>query len=322
LDPAMDTRTPLPEVPEIARVPGMEDCTAEIDGIRWRYLRAGSGPVLLVIHGFMSYSFSWRFVLQELAQHYSVYAVDLPNCGFSERSSRYPGTLESDVEHVLSFLDHHGIERCDVLGTSRGGGLAIALAGLLAERGIPGRLRRLVLSAPINPWMRYGMARVRFARTRLGRFYLVRLARKFPFIMREFFRKLYVDGSRIPADSFEGYRAGLEPAGSFEHLWNVARSWMDDLKRIESVLPLVEPVPALLLWGDRDRVVAVSSAEELHARWKNSVVAMMERMGHMPYEEAPREFNRIVLDFLLRGTPSTPLEKEERGLATAENSRA
>ena len=87
-------------VPEVARVPGVEDCTVDIDGFRWRYLHAGSGPPLLVIHGFMAYSFSWRFVIRGLAQHYSVYAVDLPNCGFSQRSASLTGTFISDAEPV------------------------------------------------------------------------------------------------------------------------------------------------------------------------------------------------------------------------------
>ncbi len=47
---------------------------------------------------------------------------------------------------------------------------------------------------------------------------------------------------------------------------------------------------------------------ELHRRWKNSVEYLMTPVGHMPYEEVPEEFNRIVLDFLLRDTPATPLQ--------------
>src|SRR5215471_16412001 len=73
------------KVPAIAIVDGVEECSAVINGVRWRYLQAGSGPALLVVHGFMGYSFSWRFVIKGLAEHYSVYAVDLPGCGFSER---------------------------------------------------------------------------------------------------------------------------------------------------------------------------------------------------------------------------------------------
>jgi len=123
-----------PKVPQIATVDGIEECSAVINGVHWRYLHAGSGPALLVVHGFMGYSFSWRFVIEGLSQHYSVYAVDLPGTGFSERNAALPGTLASDAEHLLAFVDHFGFEQFDMLGTSRGGGATIALAGLMAER--------------------------------------------------------------------------------------------------------------------------------------------------------------------------------------------
>ncbi len=311
----------IPVVPAIAKVEGVEDCTAVINGVRWRYLHAGSGPALLLVHGFMGYSFSWRFVVAGLARHYSVYAVDLPGCGFSERSAGLPGTVASDAEGLLNFMDHMGIQQFDVLGTSRGGGAAIALAGLAAERGTLHRIRRLVLSAPINPWSKLGLLRIRLLATRVGRIYVVHLASRLPFILRRYFKQLYGVPASIPPDSFLGYQEGLMPAGSFEHLWNIIYSWMADLQRVETVLPLVESVPALLLWGDRDRAVAPASAQELHRRWNNSAVLMMDRIGHMPYEEVPEEFNRIVLDFLLQNTPATPLRSEAR-LAMAQTARS
>ena len=306
-------------VPPIAEVEGVEDRTAVINGVSWRYLHAASGPALLVVHGFMGYSFSWRFVIKGLAQHFSVYAVDLPGCGFSQRSTTLPGTLASDAAHLLNFIDHLGIERFDVLGTSRGGGAAIALAGLAAKCGQLHRIRRLVLSAPINPWSRVGLFRLRLLRTHGGRFYLVHLAKRTPFVLKDFFKRLYADPASIPPDSFKGYAAGLEPPGSFQHIWNIARSWRADLRGIGAALPSVESVPALLLWGDRDRAVSPSSAKELHRRWKNSVVVLESRVGHMPYEEAPEEFNRVVLDFLLRAIPQVPLHLET---STAGETRA
>src|ERR1700751_1084381 len=54
-----------------------EECFATIDGARMRYLKAGSGPPLILLHGLMGYSFSWRFNLPALDQHSTVYAVDL-----------------------------------------------------------------------------------------------------------------------------------------------------------------------------------------------------------------------------------------------------
>jgi pimeloyl-ACP methyl ester carboxylesterase len=195
----------LPEVPTLAKVAGAEECTAEIDGIRWRYLRAGRGPALLLVHGVTAYSFSWRFVIEGLAHRYTVYAVDLPGCGFSQRSAMLPGTLASDGKHLLDFVDHLGIEEFDVLATSRGGGAAIAMAGLAAERGELHRIRRMVLSAPINPWSRIGFLRVRFLRTVAGRLYLTYVEPQLPFVVKTFFKRLFGDPVRVPADSLAGY---------------------------------------------------------------------------------------------------------------------
>ena len=303
----------IAKIPQIATVDGVEECSTVINGVRWRYLHAGRGPALLVVHGFMGYSFSWRFVIKGLAQHYSVYAVDLPGTGFSERNASLPGTLASDAEYLLAFMDHFGIEQFDVLGTSRGGGATIALAGLLAERGMLHRVRRVVLSAPINPWSRIGLLRIRFLRTRGGRIYVVHLAQRLEFILKNFFRDLYADPATIPPDSFEGYRAGLKTPGSFEHLWRIVRSWSNDLKHTGDVLPLVESVPALLLWGDRDATVDPCSMHELHRRWKNSATLVMHGIGHMPYEEAPEGFNRVVL-FFLQNTPATPQQNESQAV--------
>ena len=304
------------EVPATSRVDGVEDCYAVINGLRWRYLHAGSGPALLLVHGFLGYSFSWRFVIAELARHYSVYAVDLPGCGFSQRDTSLSGSLASDAEHLLNFMDHLGVVQFDVLGTSRGGSAAIVLAGLAAERGVLRRIRKLVLQAPVNPWSRVGLLRIRFLRTRVGGIYVVHLAKRFPSILKSYFTELYGEAVNIPSDSFAGYEAGLVPAGSFEHVWMMIRTWMAGLERIEAVMPLVESLPALFLWGKRDRAVDPMSADGLHCRWKNSSVVLMDRMGHMPYEEAPEEFNRIVLGFLLHNTPATPLPTEPAGVMT------
>ncbi len=72
-----------------------------------------------------------------------------------------------------------------------------------------------------------GLLRIRILRTRVGRIYVVHLARQVSFILKDFFRKLYANPAAIPPDSFAGYQAGAGTAGSFEHLWNIA-SFVDE----------------------------------------------------------------------------------------------
>lgn len=295
-------------VPEIATIPGTEEGNLTLDGVRWRYVHAGFGPPLLLLHGFMAYSFSWRFSVQELARHFSVYAVDLPGCGFSQHPGARQCSLASDADGVLHFMEHFGMEQADVLGTSRGGGLAIVLPALAAQRSKQHFIRRLILSAPINPWSSYGRFLTRVLSTAIGAPFVTRILPRQKWLMRRYIRKLFGDPSRIAPGTIEGYAAGLEVPGAFEHILSIVRSWHCDLALIEESLPAISELPTLLLWGSRDTAVYPSSAHDLQRRLKNSALVMLDGVGHVPYEEVPEEFNRVICDFLLRDTPRTPLE--------------
>jgi len=55
---------------------GIEECWMDLDGARMRYLRAGSGQPLILLHGLFAYSFSWRYALPALAPYATLYAPD------------------------------------------------------------------------------------------------------------------------------------------------------------------------------------------------------------------------------------------------------
>ena len=289
----------FPDVPAIAHVQGAEERHVTIDGANWRYLFAGSGPPLLLIHGFLGYSWSWRFNIAPLSQHFSVYAPDLPGCGFSPRPVASECDLTGDAERMLAFMSHFGMEAADVVGSSRGGGLAIILAALAARRTQVRRLRRLVLVSPINPWSSHGRLLTRLLATSLGGLYVVHVQPHLPSLARRYFTALYGDPKRVTPGTFEAYAAGLEAPGSFEHLLKILRAWRHDLAAIGDSLPAIGQLPTLLLWGSRDRAVYPASAHELHQRLENSSVITLDGVGHLPYEEVPEHFNRILCDFLL-----------------------
>jgi len=295
-------------VPELARIPGAEERSVTIDGVAWRYWHAGSGPSLLLIHGFLGYSFSWRFNVEPLSRHFSVYAMDLPGCGFSQRTQDPECTLANDAERVVRFMDHLGIEQADVVGSSRGGGLAIVLGDLLAKRNMLRRIRRLILVSPINPWSSNGQLITRMFATALGGEFVLRVLPKLDIVLTRYFKRLYGDPKRISPGSIEGYGAGLDGPASFEHVLRIVRSWHHDLALVEQSLPAISELPTLLLWGARDKAVFPSSIHQLQSQLKNSALILMRGVGHLPYEEVPDEFNRILCDFLLHDTPQTPFE--------------
>ncbi|HZP24480.1 MAG TPA: alpha/beta fold hydrolase [Terriglobales bacterium] len=298
----------IPAVPVIAQISGAQEHSVVLDGVRWRYLTAGSGPPLLLLHGFMGYSYSWRFNMEPLGRHFSVYAPDLPGCGFSQRPNCDECSLNSEADALLRFLEHFALQDVDIVGSSRGGGLAMVLAALAARRDQLHRVRRLILVSPINPWSSHGKVLTRLLATTLGGFYVVHVQPRMRIISKRYFTALYGDPKRIAPGTFEAYSAGMEPGGSFEHLLRILRSWQDDLTAIGDSLREISGLPTLLLWGSRDRAVYPSSIHQLQRHLKNSALVMFPGAGHMPYEEVPEEFNRVLCDFLLHDAPRTPFE--------------
>jgi pimeloyl-ACP methyl ester carboxylesterase len=272
---------------------GIHEAWAEVSGHRMRYLTAGSGRPLLLIHGLMGYSFSWRFNLPELARHATVYAVDLLGMGFSERCN-LDCSLRSIAQYLARFLDQLKVREFDLLGTSHGGATAIVLASLDRTR-----VRRLVLSAPANPWSPYGRWLAPLLSRLPARLAVPFLARS-PAFIRYQLRRMYCDSRRITAGTFEGYSAPVAISGTTEHVVRILRSWLDDLEEVRRVLPAIADVPTLLLWGGGDLPVRLQSAAPLQAQFRHAELTVFDGVGHLPYEEVPEAFNRAVIEFLTR----------------------
>ncbi len=280
---------PIPEPPPA--IPGAEQRWVTVDGCRVCYLHGGSGPALVLIHGLLGYSFSWRFNLDALAQHATVYAPDLLGMGYSARRPTLDCSLQATAARTLHFLDELGIQQADVLGTSHGGAVTMMMAGAQ-----PGRVRRMILVAPVNPWSRHGRLLTRILATRPGALAFRGVQ---PYISRKYLiRRLYGDPRRIAPGTIEGYSAPLLIPGTVAHGLAIVRSWHADLRRLEAVLPSIAHIPTLLIWGSRDFAVLPDSAPQLAACFRNARLVLLDGVGHLAYEEVPEEFNRIVIDYL------------------------
>jgi pimeloyl-ACP methyl ester carboxylesterase len=275
----------------------VEECWISLDrasdSARMRYLHAGSGPPLLLVHGLLGYSFSWRFTVPTLAQHSTIYAVDLLGTGFSDRPPGLDCSLKASAERLLDFMDKSGIAFCDLLGTSHGGAVAMMLAALA-----PDRIRRLILVAPVNPWSAHGRHLSVLLSSPLIAPLFLNLAPRVRILDEFYHRRMFGDPRRIPPDSLEGYRKPMRIPGSYEYGLAVLRSWNCDLRELQSVLPRIANIPTLLIWGSLDAAVDPASAAQLNQRFRDCRMVMFDGVGHLPYEEAPEEFNRAVTEFL------------------------
>jgi pimeloyl-ACP methyl ester carboxylesterase len=281
---------------------------------RMRYLKAGSGPPLILIHGLMGYSFSWRFTIPALAPHATVYAIDNLGAGLSTATTGMNCAALATAERVLQFADAVGIRNFDLLGTSHGGGIAIMVAAVCAERCAEQcgrRLKRLILVAPVNPWSPHGKRFAPFVGSAFGSILFRNTIERWRFLDEVWLRRLFGDGSRIPPDSLKGYRVPVLKNHALRHAARIVRNWNADLAELEAALPRIRDYPTLLIWGTKDRAVDFRSAGPLRRNFRNARLVAFEGVGHLPYEEAPDDFNRALIDFL--ASSQSPVLSSQKG---------
>ncbi len=262
-----------------------------------RYLRAGSGSPLVLVHGLLGYSFSWRFTIPVLATHFTVFAPDMLGAGFSDRPKNLDCTFRGCARRLLSFASQVGIASFNLLGTSHGGAVAMMAAALASEDDRM-HIERLILVAPVNPWSSHGTGLARFLSNEWISLLFRGLAPHATFAHSCILARLYGDRQRIAPGTLEGYTRPLHRPGSLEYGLQILTTWGDDLRDLESSLEKISQVPTLLIWGSLDRAVDPASARPLASRFRDCRSDVFEGVGHLPYEEAPDQFNRRVIDFL------------------------
>jgi pimeloyl-ACP methyl ester carboxylesterase len=190
-------------------------------------------------------------------------------------------------------MDQLGIDSCDLVGTSHGGGVAAMMAVIAPER-----VRKLVLVAPVNPWSSHGKLVTRLLATRLSKLALPTVANAFDFTARIWLERMYGDPKKIAPGTLEGYRAPFAIEGIWQYGLGVMSCWHNDLRELEWAYGRIMQ-PTLLMWGTDDGAVYPSSSKEVQIRNPHcEKIVMYENVGHLPYEECPEDFNEELRYFL------------------------
>jgi pimeloyl-ACP methyl ester carboxylesterase len=169
---------------------------------------------------------------------------------------------------------------------------------MMAAALAPDRFKRLILVAPVNPWSTKGRFMASFLSSRPVSPVFLRVAPYLKFTHNFLHRRLYGDPRRIRPGTLQGYSAPFTLPGSFKHELGILRTWKEDLRELESMLPRISHIPAFLLWGSVDAGVSPASAVPLSRQFKHCRVRILDGVGHLPYEEVPEEFNQAVAEFL------------------------
>ena len=247
-----------------------------------------NAPLIVLLHGFGASTFSWREVVDPLAEHGEVLAYDRPGFGFTDRPTEWSGvdpySFAGNFELLDGLLDAYAGERPVVLvGHSAGGQLAAEFA-----RQNPDRVEALVLVDPAilttggaPDWLGWvwGIPQI----DKLGPLLVGGIATSGEQILEESF----VDRDLLTAEVRAGYRAPLEVAGWERGFWNFVSA-----SRSNQLVDNLEDLglPVLVMSGDADTIVPTSDAVRLAELLPNSRLEIVTDSGHLPHEERPTQF--------------------------------
>jgi len=224
-----------------------------VAGRRVRYLRAGQGPAVVLIHGLASSIYTWKDVLPRLSRAHDVVALDLPGFGGSEQPADLGfGDLVAVVPALLDALD---VERASLVGNSLGGAVAATVAALH-----PDRVPALVLIDAAGFQRDLGdlpaVLRVAVADpTGL----LAGLPLKRP-LTRVALLRVFHDDSRVTDARVAEYVAPLLRPGAVASLRSLLETPPARLESLREALPGIR-APTLVVWGREDAWIPVSHAE-------------------------------------------------------------
>ncbi len=280
-----------------------------IHGHRRAYVKTGSGPTLLLLHGLGCDHRTWHPVIEALSRHHTVLAPDLLGHGESDkpRADYSVGGYANGMRDLLAVL---GLDRVTVVGHSLGGGVAMQFAYQYPEL-----TERMVLVAPggfgpeVTPMIRVvatpGFHQVTGLLTRPG-------IRHVGVGCLQLLSRSGLPRTRDLGEVATIFES-LEDARTRAAIAHVVRAvvdWRGQIITMSDRAYLTDDVPMCIIWGDDDQVIPVTHADVAGVVAPHARVVRLPNAGHFPHRDHPRRFVKVIRDFV-QHTPAAQFDPHQ-----------
>ncbi|MDV7271031.1 alpha/beta hydrolase [Thioclava sp. A2] len=269
-------------------MPAYQYFTAK-DGAKLAYLDEGDGLPVLALAGLTRTVEDFDYVAPHLAG-VRLIRMDYRGRGASEWTGAASYTVPQEAEDALALLDHLGIEKAMVLGTSRGGLIAMWLAATAKER-----LMGVCLNDVGPKLERRGLEAIfdYIGRNPAAKTYS-ELAAKLPSLMIGF--------DKVPAERWldevrhhylqteNGLKINYDPALRESFL---AAFQGDDIPEAWPLFEALAGLPLALIWGMNSGLLSRQSVEKMQELRPDMVLAQVPDRGHIPYLDEPEALAAI-----------------------------
>ena len=275
----------------------MTDRYCHVDGIKIRYWSAGnSRKTVVLIHGLGGSVEAWTENILPLSGKFTVYAVELPGHGKSDKPEvRY--TLEFFSTFIRRFVEEMKIAPCHIVGLSFGG--AVSLRYVLDN---PDNVDKLVLVSSVGLDVKMGKT---FS---IGSLAPIRRITGFVprWLFNAYAKSTVYDSRNLPPEIVDFYFGLLKTKAFRRVLLSMQEENFDFFgsgnARIRTIADNIHKVnkKTLIIWGKNDTMIPLKFASRGNRLIQNSTLAVFDRCSHNPQYEHAEEFNKRVIEFLIK----------------------
>ncbi|AFY81126.1 alpha/beta fold hydrolase [Oscillatoria acuminata] len=275
--------------------------TIAVNGITLHYVTQGEGPLMLMLHGFPEFWYSWRHQIPEFAQDYKVVAVDMRGYNDSDKpqdpSAYQIQELIKDIEGIITGL---GYESCVLVGHDWGGAIAWYFA-----YSYPRLVEKLiVLNIPHPAKFAEGLSSnpQQIFKSSYAFFFQLPIV---PELLIEFndyqaiemaFQGMAVNKNAFSPADITAYKNAAAKPGALTAMLNYYRKTLWELV-FDKEWNVLE-IPTLMIWGENDTALGKELTYGTESYVRNLQIHYIPNCSHWVQQEQPEQVNQYMREFL------------------------
>lgn len=270
------------------------------NGIRLHYVTQGEGTLILMLHGFPEFWYSWRYQIPEFAKDHKVVAIDLRGYNDSDKPEETSAYRMSELlEDVAGVIRGLGYERCILVGHDWGGAIAWQFADAHPEM-----VERLIVMNLPHPAKFQAGLKTPQQLLRSWYIFLFQLPVLPELLLQagdyqligEMFSRMAIDKSAFNPEDLEAYKNAAAKRGALTAMLNYYRNILQSgftPRKWEKIT-----VPTLLIWGEDDPALGIELTHGTEAYVENLTVRYIPKCSHWVQQERPQLVNQYMREFL------------------------
>lgn len=285
----------------------------EANQLRFHCVTQGQGELVLLLHGFPEFWYSWRYQIPVMSRYFQVVVPDLRGYNDSDKPSQ-GYDLETLTQDIVGLIQSLGFDRAHIVGHDWGGTI-----GWNVAQKFPELVQSLVVLSAPHPTVGWKHLTNSLENFRKSWPYLAfqvpaipewLLQQDLTGFLRNWFQQNAIRKAEFSAETLALYRDALMKKGALPAALNYYRQWLNPGHWLTRIQEKVKPiqVPTLLLWGAEDHNLSPHLMQELAPLFTTPpLLKIVPECGHWIQQEVPQLVNLELLNFLkpLRTQPAS-----------------